>query len=208
MGGEITVTSTPGKGSVFSFTIKVEKSDEEALTDPEAPAVTDDFFGYFALLVEDVELNREIVKALLEPTQLVIDCAENGVEAVRMFSKNPGRYNIIFMDLQMPEMDGYEATRAIRALDHINAANVPIIAMTANVFKEDIENSIAAGMNDHIGKPLDINTVLHKLSQYLYPQDREKDRRTGDRRKSTDRRKGSDRRTADRRKGGATPSDV
>ena len=123
------------------------------------------------LLVEDVEINREIVIALLEDTLLKIDCAENGLEAVRMFKASPEKYNMIFMDVQMPEMDGYEATRLIRALEIPRAKTVPIIAMTANVFREDVEKSIEAGMNGHIGKPLDIDAVFEKLNAYL-PQNK------------------------------------
>ena len=126
-----------------------------------------DFSGFRVLLAEDVEINQEIVLALLEPTGLVIDCADNGAEAVRLFAQAPGSYDMIFMDVQMPEMDGFAATRAIRALDFPEARTVPIIAMTANVFREDIENCLAAGMNDHIGKPLALEKVLEKLRRYL-----------------------------------------
>jgi CheY-like chemotaxis protein len=119
------------------------------------------------LLAEDVEINREIVLALLEPTLLTIRCAENGAEAVRMFSAEPGLYDMILMDVQMPEMDGYEATRRIRALDDPRARAVPIIAMTANVFREDIERCLQAGMNDHLGKPLCFEEVLEKLRSYF-----------------------------------------
>ncbi|MCL2488890.1 MAG: response regulator [Oscillospiraceae bacterium] len=128
---------------------------------------TDDFTGYAILLADDVEINREIVLSLLEPTDLIVDCAENGVQAVRMFRDAPERYNMIFMDIQMPEMDGYEATRRIRALDTAQAKAVPIIAMTANVFREDIEKCLVAGMNGHIGKPIDLEEVLKELRQYL-----------------------------------------
>jgi CheY-like chemotaxis protein len=128
---------------------------------------TDCFEGFRILLAEDVEINREIVLALLEPTGLVIDCAENGKEALKRFSAAPGQYDMIFMDVQMPEMDGYEATRRLRALDLANAQTIPIIAMTANVFREDIENCLQAGMNDHVGKPLDLDEVLAKLRRYL-----------------------------------------
>ncbi|MDR0487154.1 MAG: response regulator [Treponema sp.] len=125
------------------------------------------FTGRRILLVEDVEINREIVLSLLEPTQLEIDCAENGIEAVRMFSESPLKYDLIFMDVQMPEMDGYEATRRIRAMNIPRAKTVPIVAMTANVFREDIERCLNAGMNSHIGKPLDFQEVLNKLRFHL-----------------------------------------
>jgi PAS domain S-box-containing protein len=127
----------------------------------------DYFAGRSILLVEDVKINREIVLALLKPTALAIDCAENGVEAVNIFKASPEKYDMIFMDIQMPEMDGYEATRSIRALDLPGAQSIPIVAMTANVFREDIEKCLAAGMNDHVGKPLDIKNVLVMLRKYL-----------------------------------------
>jgi len=125
------------------------------------------FEGRCILLVEDVEINREVVQVLLEPTLLKIDSAENGMQAVSMFKENPDKYDLIFMDIQMPEMDGYEATRRIRALDIPSAKTVPIIAMTANVFKEDIDKCLEAGMNSHIGKPIDFNEVVDKLKSYL-----------------------------------------
>ena len=125
------------------------------------------FPGRRVLLAEDVEINREIVLTLLEPAQLEIDCALNGKEAVELFSKDPARYDMIFMDVQMPEMDGYEATRRIRALDAPNAKTVPIVAMTANTFREDVENCLDAGMNGHIGKPLNFDEVLEYLGKYL-----------------------------------------
>jgi len=123
--------------------------------------------GRKILLAEDMEINREILLALLEPTLLEVDCAENGLQAVSMFAEAPEKYDMIFMDVQMPEMDGYEATRRIRALDIPSAKSVPIVAMTANVFREDIEKCLESGMNDHIGKPLDFNMVLKKLRTYL-----------------------------------------
>jgi len=125
------------------------------------------FKGKCILLVEDVEINREIVKALLEPTEIVIDCAENGLEAVRIFNESHEKYDMIFMDVQMPEMDGYEATRRIRALGYQKAKSIRIIAMTANVFKEDIEKCLSAGMDNHVGKPLDFDEVIQKLRHYL-----------------------------------------
>jgi signal transduction histidine kinase/DNA-binding response OmpR family regulator/PAS domain-containing protein len=129
--------------------------------------ITGLFLGRRILLAEDVEINREIVMTLLEPARLEIDCAENGLEAVRMFSEAPDRYDLIFMDVQMPEMDGYDATRSIRSLDVQKAKTVPIVAMTANVFQEDIEKCLLAGMDSHVGKPLDFDEVLEKLRTYL-----------------------------------------
>jgi hemerythrin-like metal-binding protein len=130
----------------------------------------DTFEGYRVLLVEDVEINQEIVLAFLEPTLLDIRCAGNGIEALRIFSAEPEAYDLIFMDVQMPEMDGYEAARRIRALGTPQARRIPIVAMTANVFREDIEKCLEAGMNDHVGKPLDLEEVLVKLRQYLLPK--------------------------------------
>jgi len=132
-----------------------------------SPVASVSFAGRHVLLAEDVALNREIVLALLEPTALIIDCAENGAAAVRMFKDDPDRYDIILMDVQMPEMDGYEATRSIRALDVPRAGEIPIVAMTANVFREDIEKCLAVGMNDHVGKPLNLGDVVAKLYKYL-----------------------------------------
>jgi signal transduction histidine kinase/CheY-like chemotaxis protein len=127
----------------------------------------DNFSGRRVLLAEDIEVNREIVTTLLEPTGLKIDCAENGLEAVKLFSEYSGRYGMIFMDVQMPEMDGYEATRRIRALEAESGGHIPIVAMTANVFREDIDKCLEAGMDGHVGKPMNFNDVLSKLREYL-----------------------------------------
>jgi signal transduction histidine kinase/DNA-binding response OmpR family regulator len=129
--------------------------------------LSDLFAGRRILLAEDVDINREIVIALLEPVQVEIDCAENGAEAVRIFSESPEKYDMIFMDIQMPVMDGYEATRRIRALGVPQAKTIPIVAMTANVFQEDIDKSIASGMDGHIGKPIDYDDVIDKLRSHL-----------------------------------------
>ena len=125
------------------------------------------FKGHSILLVEDVDINREIVLALLEPTELEIDCAANGVEAVKAFTENPLKYKMIFMDVQMPEMDGFTATKTIRASGVERAQEIPIVAMTANVFKEDVEKCLEAGMNDHIGKPFALEEVIERLEKYL-----------------------------------------
>ena len=126
-----------------------------------------EFLGMRMLLAEDIEINRTIIMSLLEKTGLIIECAENGQKAYDMFVDEPDKYDIMFMDVQMPYMDGLEATRHIRAIPSLRAACIPIIALTANVFKEDIVACISAGMDDHIGKPLDIDIVLSKLRKYL-----------------------------------------
>jgi CheY-like chemotaxis protein len=186
MGGKIWVKSDPGEGSVFTFTIQAKKGElsnntvsapsleaapAEVPPDGQMPEAAQGVSGVFAgrrvLLAEDVEINREVVAALLEPTQLEIDCAENGAEAVRKFCEAPDNYDLIFMDVQMPEMDGYEATQRIRAFDMPKAKTIPIIAMTANVFREDVEKCLEAGMNSHIGKPLNLEEVMEKLRVYL-----------------------------------------
>jgi CheY-like chemotaxis protein len=130
-------------------------------------AGTNNFSGRRALLAEDIDINREIVTSLLGPTGLIIDSANDGAEAVKMFLDDPGRYDVIFMDVQMPEMDGYEAARRIRASDAPNAKSIPIIAMTANVFREDVDKSIEAGMNNHIGKPINLEELLEVLRESL-----------------------------------------
>ena len=125
------------------------------------------YSGKRILLVDDVEVNREIVLGLFAPTELEIHCAENGTQAVAMFQAAPELYDLIFMDIHMPEMDGYQATRAIRDMNLPRAKEVPIVAMTANVFKEDVEKCLAVGMNGHVGKPIDLDEVMSVLEKYL-----------------------------------------
>jgi PAS domain S-box-containing protein len=176
MNGEIGVASELGKGSVFTFTVQAKKdslandnSSGEKTHDNDKQDITGLYAGRRILLAEDVEINREIVQVLLEPTQLEIDFAENGKEAVRMYSESPEKYEMIFMDIQMPEMDGYEATKRIRAIEaERNTRNrIPIIAMTANVFKEDVQKCLDAGMDSHVGKPFNLDDVLEKLYVFL-----------------------------------------
>jgi len=139
----------------------------ETRQDNTAKTELPDFSPYRILLAEDNELNKEIVLALLEPTGVSVSWAENGAIALRTFAEAPEDFDLIFMDMQMPEMDGSEATTNIRALDTPYARQIPIIAMTANVFREDIERCLATGMNDHIAKPLDFAVVLEKMKKYL-----------------------------------------
>jgi len=184
MHGRIWIESELGKGSKFIFTIMAQKAEikNEAENSSEADArITlkeNEFAGKHMLLAEDIEINREIVLSILDGSGLIIDCAENGQAALAIISADPGKYDIVLMDVQMPYMDGYETTRCIRALEEelysgSESGNqykqIPIIAMTANVFKDDIEACLAAGMNDHIGKPLDLGEVFSKLRKYLQP---------------------------------------
>jgi CheY-like chemotaxis protein len=168
MGGKLRVDSTLGKGSTFTFAVKLRR-DSPALEEVHAPAGSEknDFSGFHILLADDVEINREIVISLLEPAGLKVDCAADGKEAVRMFCESPLRYHLIFMDLQMPEMNGLEATREIRASSAPNALSIPIVAMTANAFEEDVKKCLEAGMNKHLGKPLDMEAVWNTLCTYL-----------------------------------------
>jgi signal transduction histidine kinase/CheY-like chemotaxis protein len=257
MGGKIWVESEPGKGSDFAFEITVEGAGKSPIPLQEPPSAVIDvinrhedscaeeekltgiFKDHAILLAEDVEINQEIVISLLEETGVDIECAGDGTEAVRKFQENPARYDLILMDIHMPEMDGYEATRKIRAFETetensgasfveaprsfrhwVNSClldqkeeglagervptktictsfngeksamsfpnvstsvsfaeaakdcfdlrkQIPIIAMTANVFKEDIEKCFAAGMNGHIGKPVEFNVLVRILRKYL-----------------------------------------
>ena len=168
MGGELCVDSEPGNGAAFVFNILLKRG--EKIENDKNVNVINDYSGVFKgkriLLAEDVDINREIVMTLLEPTEAVIECAENGAAAVEMFKLAPEKYDLIFMDIQMPEMDGYEATRILRELEN-RGKSIPIIAMTANVFKEDVERCLQAGMNDHVKKPIDYEEMINIIKQYI-----------------------------------------
>ncbi|MCL2212133.1 MAG: response regulator, partial [Treponema sp.] len=170
MDGNIWIVSELGKGASFIFTIKNQKAEgdqNDEQTDSAALPQNNDFTGKNLLLAEDVEVNREIIISLLEGTGISIDCAENGKEAYDLVKANLDKYDCVFMDIQMPLIDGYKATRLIRAIPELKNRKLPVIAMTANVFKEDIEACIEAGMDDHLGKPLDVNEMFEKLGKYL-----------------------------------------
>jgi len=170
MGGTIYAESQPDLGTTFYIEIPVRIS-----TNP-VPAKTNsrktdlisyDFTGYTMLLVEDIEINREIIMVLMADSGITIKCAENGQIAFDKFKADPEKYDIIYMDLQMPVVDGFTATRMIRDLDCQAAKDVPIVAMTANAFAEDVENCLQAGMDDHMPKPIDIDVLFEKTAQYL-----------------------------------------
>ncbi|MDR0905419.1 MAG: response regulator [Oscillospiraceae bacterium] len=169
LGGDITVKSQLGDGSEFAFEIWLDETDstEDALSvTPEDAAGR--FVGKRLLLVDDVEINRMIVSTMLEDTGLEVVEADDGVTAVEAFKNSPvGSFDIILMDIQMPTLDGYGATREIRALNRADAITVPIVALTANAFKDDIDKALESGMNSHIAKPVELDTLVETLFKYL-----------------------------------------
>ncbi|MDL2322089.1 response regulator [Desulfosarcina sp. OttesenSCG-928-B08] len=172
MGGTIRVESAPERGASFVFTIQagIGVAAEEPEARHETPEPGTDapiFVGKRILVAEDVDINREILIAFLDGTGLAIDTAENGIQVCERFMAAPDAYDLIFMDIHMPECDGYEATRKIRAMDLSKARTIPIVAMTANVFREDVEKCYAVGMNGHVGKPVKIDEVLTTLKNFL-----------------------------------------
>jgi len=162
MDGQIGVESTVGKGSKFVFTVKVKVSTPDLKSGSEVS-----YKGKTALLVDDIEINREIVMIMLKETEIGIECVANGREAVEVFKTNPDKYDVIIMDINMPEMDGVTATRSIRELNIKKGKEIPIIAMTANVLPEQVALYMEAGMNGHVGKPVDIELLTSMLDKYL-----------------------------------------
>lgn len=178
MNGDIRIESSPGKGSVFTVTFRLLKNEEKTLRTPDRLVSSEGSVpvrdkagccrGKRLLLAEDNELNREIAVEMLKCTEMEIDTACDGEEAVRMFADSPeGYYDIILMDIQMPKLDGYEASREIRGMDRTDAGRIPIVAMTANAFAEDVREALRAGMNAHVSKPIEVDRLLATLEDLL-----------------------------------------
>ena len=180
LGGTIQVESEVGRGTEFTVMLECEISGTTVKEEPDPEQreplknekqkiraeIQRRYEGKKVLLVEDNELNREIATAIMEEIGLDVDCVEDGTDAVNIMSSAEGRkYDLIFMDIQMPKMDGYTATREIRTLNDPKCANIPIIAMTANAFEEDRKKAIKAGMNAHIAKPISVDIILENLER-------------------------------------------
>ena len=172
MGGDIQVKSESGVGTEFVITVPLTIVSSSMATgfehDNGAESAVIDFTNMRILLVEDMEINREIATMLLNSEGFMVETAVNGKEAVdQVLAHDAGYYDAVFMDVQMPVMDGYEATRQIRAISDPERAAVPILAMTANAFTEDVKKALDAGMDEHISKPIDMASISEKLTQVL-----------------------------------------
>ena len=174
LGGTINVESELGKGSIFTVTLKHRIADEDYYEKKHIENLESDMEilkGRNILLAEDNDLNAEIAEAILERAGLKTERVEDGIQCVNRIEKMPaGTYDMILMDIQMPKMDGYKATQAIRHLP--DKACIPIIAMTANAFEEDKRDAIAAGMNGHIAKPIQIDRLLSVLAEIIRQQEK------------------------------------
>lgn len=168
MGGTIEVKSKKDEGTTVYITIEFAKTDKHPTQVIESVSIEDIPKGRRILLVDDNAMNRDIARDLLEELELIVEEATNGEEAVNLVSEKPkDYYDLVFMDIQMPVMDGYEATRAIRNLDKEGAATLPIVAMTANAFEEDRKDAMLAGMNAHVSKPVGLERLAQVLAKYL-----------------------------------------
>jgi CheY-like chemotaxis protein len=173
--GDIVVDSTPGAGSTFTFTVRlgvptatqeqVEARAHDAAGSVQRAAVAAQLAGRQVLVAEDNRVNQLLARTLLEKAGVVVTLAQNGLEAVTAVVEAPGRFDAVLMDLQMPEMDGFEATRAI--IDRLGAASPPIIAMTAHAMSEEKDHCLAAGMVAHVAKPIDVRALYALLSELI-----------------------------------------
>ena len=167
MGGTISVTSEVGKGSTFVVELPFEMGAAPAKSKKEEADKENSIHGLNLMLVEDNELNAEVAEILLEDEGAIITMVNDGQQAVELFNNNPvGTFDAILMDIMMPVMDGLTATKAIRALNRPDAGIIPIIAMTANAFAEDVQRCLDAGMNAHLAKPLDIEKVKKTICEH------------------------------------------
>lgn len=167
MDGEITCVSELGKGSKFTVVIKAEYRRQEQKRRARRPAQVYDLNGKRVLMCEDNPMNQDMEKRLLVCMNCKVDIADDGKIGLDKFAESPiGNYDVILMDIRMPNMDGLEATKAIRALDREDAREIPIIAISANAFEEDVKMSLDAGMNEHLPKPIDARVLYEKIQQY------------------------------------------